>query len=99
VSLGVPDPEPNEENYARVIEQIAGIDVPLRAQYIRTLILELSRIASHLFGFGGHAATIGLYTVPNWSFADRDRVIELFEEHQKTLDQRRLSCLALLSIL
>jgi len=76
----VPDPDPNEENYARAIETIATIDVPRRAQFIRVLVLELSRIGSHLFTFGGHAGTIGLYTLPNWSISDRDRVLELFEE-------------------
>ena len=76
----VPDPDPNEDNYARAIEEIAGIEVPVRAKYIRTLVLELSRMASHLFTFGGHAGTIGLYTMPNWSIADRDRIMELFEE-------------------
>jgi len=76
----VPDPDPNEENYARAIESIAGIEVPRRAQFIRVLVLELSRIASHLFTFGGHAGTIGLYTMPNWSISDRDRVLDLFEE-------------------
>ncbi len=76
----VPDPDPNEENYARAIETIANIEVPRRAQFIRVLVLELSRIASHLFTFGGHAGTIGLYTLPNWSISDRDRVLDLFEE-------------------
>jgi len=76
----VPDPDPNEENYARAIETIANIEVPRRAQFIRVLVLELSRIASHLFTFGGHAGTIGLYTMPNWSISDRDRVLDLFEE-------------------
>lgn len=76
----VPDPDPNEENYARAIEEIAGIEVPRRAQFIRVLVLELSRLASHLFTFGGHAATIGLYTMPNWTTSDRDRILDLFEE-------------------
>ncbi|MCF7929589.1 MAG: NADH-quinone oxidoreductase subunit D [Spirochaetales bacterium] len=76
----VPDPDPNEENYARAVEAIAGIEVPERAKWIRVLVLELSRIASHLFTFGGHAGTIGLYTMPNWSIADRDRILDLFEE-------------------
>ncbi len=76
----VPDPDPNEENYARAVEAIAGIEVPERAKYIRSLVLELSRLASHLFAFGGHAGTIGLYTVPNWTVADRDRILDLFEE-------------------
>ncbi|MCD6379951.1 NADH-quinone oxidoreductase subunit D [bacterium] len=76
----VPDPDPNEVNYARAIEQIAGIEVPIRAKYIRSMVLELSRMASHLFAFGGHAGTTGLYSMPNWSIADRDRILELFEE-------------------
>jgi NADH-quinone oxidoreductase subunit D len=76
----VPDPDPNEENYARAIEALANIEVPRRAQFIRVLVLELSRLASHLFTFGGHAGTIGLYTMPNWTTSDRDRVLDLFEE-------------------
>ena len=76
----VPDPDPNEENYARAVEAIAGIEVPRRAQFIRVLVLELSRIASHLFTFGGHGGTIGLYTMPNWTVSDRDRILDLFEE-------------------
>ncbi len=76
----VPDPDPNEENYARAIEEIAGIEVPERAKYIRMMVLELSRLASHLFYMGGHAGTIGLYTVPNWAFTDRDKILSLFEE-------------------
>lgn len=75
----VPDPDPNEENYARAVEAIAHIDVPRRAQFIRVLVLELSRLASHLFGFGGVSGTLGLYTMPNWSISDRDRILELFE--------------------
>lgn len=76
----VPDPDPNEENYARAIEEIGKIEVPRRAQFIRVLVLELSRMASHLFTFGGHAGTIGLYTMPNWTTSDRDRILDLFEE-------------------
>ena len=76
----VPDPDPNEVNYARAIEALANIEVPRRAQFIRVLVLELSRLASHLFTFGGHAGTIGLYTMPNWTVSDRDRIMDLFEE-------------------
>ncbi len=75
----VPDPDPNEENYARAVEAIAHIEVPRRAQFIRVLMLELSRLASHLFAFGGVAGTLGLYTLPNWTISDRDRILELFE--------------------
>jgi dihydroflavonol-4-reductase len=57
----------------------ASVEVPRRAQFIRVMVLELSRIASHLFAFGGFAGTLGLYTLPNWTISDRDRILELFE--------------------
>jgi len=76
----VPDPDPNEENYARAVEALAGIEVPERAKWIRVMVLEMSRLASHLFTFGGLGGTIGLYTLPNWTTSDRDRILDLFEE-------------------
>jgi NADH-quinone oxidoreductase subunit D len=42
--------------------------------------LEMSRIAAHLFFFGGHAATTGLYTPMFWGIADRDLILDRFEE-------------------
>jgi len=75
----VPDPDPNEVNYAMAVERLLGVEPPPRAKYIRTIVLEFSRIASHLFTFGGHAGSIGLYTIPNWTISDRDFVLDLFE--------------------
>lgn len=75
----VPDPDPNEVDYAMAIEKLLGIEIPPRARYIRAIVLELSRMASHLFTFGGHAGSIGLYTVPNWTISDRDFILDLFE--------------------
>lgn len=62
----VPDPVPMEEAYANAVERLGGLEVPERAQWIRVLMLELSRITAHLFTFGGNAATIGLYTNMFW---------------------------------
>jgi NADH-quinone oxidoreductase subunit D len=76
----VPDPSPMEVCYAMAVEEIAGIEVPERAQWIRVLQLELSRIAAHLFTFGGHAATTGMYSPMFWGVADRDLLLDLFEE-------------------
>ena len=76
----VPDPSPMEVCYSMAIEEISGIEVPERAQWIRVLQLELSRIAAHLFTFGGHAATTGMYTPMYWGVADRDLILDLFEE-------------------
>jgi NADH-quinone oxidoreductase subunit D len=66
--------------YSMAVEQIAGIEVPERAQWIRVMQLELSRIAAHLFTFGGHAATTGMYSPMFWGVADRDLILDLFEE-------------------
>lgn len=76
----VPDPVPMEVSYCLAVEDLCGLQVPERAQYLRVLQLELSRFASHLFCFGGHAATTGMYSPSFWGIADRDLILDLFEE-------------------
>lgn len=76
----VPDPVPMEVCYSLAVEDLASLHVPERAQWLRVLQLELSRIAAHLFFFGGHAATTGMYTTMFWGVADRDLILDLFEE-------------------
>ncbi|MCG6985105.1 MAG: NADH-quinone oxidoreductase subunit D [Thiocapsa sp.] len=76
----VPDPVPMEVSYVLAVEELCGLEVPERAQWLRVLQLELSRIAAHLFTFGGHAATTGMYSTMFWGMADRDLVLDLFEE-------------------
>lgn len=76
----VPEPDVNEEAYALSVEKLAGAEVPERAKYIRVIVLEMARIASYLLWIGGHSASMGLYTAPQVSFADRDLLIDLFEE-------------------
>jgi NADH-quinone oxidoreductase subunit D len=76
----VPDPAPMEVSYCLAVEDLCGLEVPARAQWLRVLQLELSRIAAHLFTFGGHAATTGMYTPMFWGVADRDLILDLFEE-------------------
>jgi NADH-quinone oxidoreductase subunit D len=76
----VPDPVPMEVSYVMAVEDLCGLEVPARAQWLRVLQLELSRIAAHLFTFGGHAATTGMYTPMFWGIADRDLILDLFEE-------------------
>jgi len=76
----VPDPVPMEETYARVVETLGGLEVPERAQWIRVMMLEMSRICAHIFTFGGNAATIGQYSNMFWGVSDRDLILDLFEE-------------------
>jgi NADH-quinone oxidoreductase subunit D len=76
----VPDPVPMEVCYSLAIEDLDTMKVPERAKWLRVLQLELSRIAAHLFTFGGHAATTGMYTPMFWGVSDRDLILDLFEE-------------------
>lgn len=63
--------------YVLAVEKLLGIEAPPRAQYIRTLMAEISRIMSHLYGFGIAAIMIGNSTMFMWAFADREPLIEL----------------------
>jgi NADH-quinone oxidoreductase subunit D len=69
-----------EVAYSMAVEQLCGLDVPERAQWLRVLQLELSRLAAQLFTIGGHAATTGMYSPMFWGVADRDLLLDLFEE-------------------
>ncbi len=76
----VPDPVPMEETYARAVEILGGLEVPERAQWIRVLMLELSRLCAHIFTFGGNTATIGQYSNMFWGITDRERILDIFEK-------------------
>jgi NADH-quinone oxidoreductase subunit D len=76
----VPEPDINEECYALAVEALDGIDIPVRAKWIRTLVLELARLGVNLMAFGGQAGTIGLGTGAMWGITFRDFILDLFEE-------------------
>jgi len=78
--INVIEPDSMEMVYAMAVEKLAGIEVPERAHYIRTVVLELSRVASHLFGLWAYANTLGFDTVAQWAMYHRDLVLDLFEE-------------------
>jgi len=76
----VPEPDPNEENFARAVESLAGIDISERAKYIRVMVLEMARLQAQLLWMAGQSGSIGLGTVGQWSLYDRDLILDLFEE-------------------
>ncbi|MFQ6081153.1 MAG: NADH-quinone oxidoreductase subunit D [Candidatus Bathyarchaeia archaeon] len=66
--------------YVRAVEEIIGVEVPKRAQYIRTILCEISRINSHLYAFGLTAEAGGGYpAVFLWTVADRELFLDLAE--------------------
>ncbi len=70
----------NNHVYSLAVETLCGIEVPLRAKYIRVLVCELDRIASHLIGIGAFLQDLGNLTPFVYMFRDREEVYELFEE-------------------
>lgn len=68
-----------EQAYAGVVERLMGLEVPERAQTIRLILLELSRIASHLIWAGTSALELNMSSVFMYCFAEREKILDLFE--------------------
>ncbi|MES2406386.1 MAG: NADH-quinone oxidoreductase subunit D [Pseudomonadota bacterium] len=69
----------NEHAYVMAIEKLMGITVPERAQYIRVLFDELTRILNHLLWLGAHALDIGAMTVFLYAFREREDLMDVYE--------------------
>ncbi len=69
-----------ELGYVLAVEELADIEIPPRVQYIRVIMNELQRIASHLLALGTFALDIGSFTPFLYNFRDRERILTLFEE-------------------
>ena len=70
----------NNHAWAMTVEKLAGIEVPIRAEYIRVLAVELNRIASHLVSFGTYGLDMGAFTPFLYAFREREYVLDLFEQ-------------------
>lgn len=69
----------NEHAYVMAIEKLLGIEPPVRAQYIRVLFDEVTRILNHLLWLGAHAIDIGAMTVFLYCFREREDLIDAYE--------------------
>jgi len=69
----------NEFGYAVAVEKLLNIQVPERVEYIRVIMAELQRIASHLVALGTYGADIGAMTPFLFCFRDREKILSLFE--------------------
>ena len=69
----------NELGYAIAVEKLLGIEIPERVEYIRVIMAELQRIASHLVAIGTYGNDAGAFTPFLYCFIDREKILELFE--------------------
>ena len=69
----------NEHAYVMAIEKLLGVDVPLRAQYIRVMFDEITRILNHLLWIGSHALDVGAMTVFLYAFREREDLMDMYE--------------------
>ena len=69
----------NEHAYCLAIEKMLGVDVPIRAQYIRVLFAELTRMMNHLFWVGAHAMDCGAMNVILYTMRDREDLFDMYE--------------------
>ena len=76
----VPEPDFNEYCYAAAVEELAGLEIPDKAKWIRTLILEMGRINSYLMYLGGQAGAFGQGVIGQWTTYARDLMLDRFEE-------------------
>jgi len=69
----------NEHAYVLAIEKLLGVDVPQRAQYIRVMFDEITRILNHLLWLGAHALDVGAMTVFLYCFREREDLMDCYE--------------------
>lgn len=72
-------PMSNNAVFSMAVEKLAGLDVPERAQVIRVICLEMTRINSHLVWLGTHALDMGAMSVFLYCFRERERLLDMFE--------------------
>jgi NADH-quinone oxidoreductase subunit D len=69
----------NEHAYVMAIEKMMGLDVPIRAQYIRVMFDEITRVLNHLLWLGAHALDVGAMTVFLYAFREREDLFDVYE--------------------
>jgi NADH-quinone oxidoreductase subunit D len=71
----------NGLGYCEAIEKLLNVEAPPRARYVRTILTELNRIASHLLWLGTHALDLGAITPLFYTFREREEILRIFENY------------------
>jgi NADH-quinone oxidoreductase subunit D len=69
----------NEHAYCMAIEKLMGIEVPIRAQYIRVMFSEITRLLNHLLWVGAHGLDCGAMTLLLYAFREREDLFDMYE--------------------
>jgi NADH-quinone oxidoreductase subunit D len=69
----------NEQAYCLAIEKLLGVDVPLRAQYIRVMFAEITRLLNHLLWLGAHGLDCGAMNILIYCFREREDLFDMYE--------------------
>ena len=72
-------PMANNVAWVLAVEKLAGIQAPKRAQYIRMMVAELARIASHLVAIGSFAMDVGALTIFLWTLREREKILDIWD--------------------
>jgi NADH dehydrogenase (ubiquinone) Fe-S protein 2 len=68
-----------EHTFCLAIERLLGLHVPIRAQFIRVIFLEITRLLNHLLAITTHALDVGALTPFLWGFEEREKLLEFYE--------------------
>ncbi|WP_055450913.1 NADH-quinone oxidoreductase subunit D [Thiomonas bhubaneswarensis] len=69
----------NEHAYCLAIEKLLGVEVPIRAQYIRVMFAEITRLLNHLMWLGAHGLDCGAMTIFLYAFREREDLFDMYE--------------------
>src|SRR5690625_7982889 len=69
----------NEHAYCLAVEKLLGVEVPLRAQYIRVMLDEITRLSNHLMSVGSHALDVGAMAGFLYAFREREDIMDVYE--------------------
>jgi NADH-quinone oxidoreductase subunit D len=69
-----------EHSWVLAVEKLMGLEVPIRAQYIRVMMAELTRIKNHMLNLGSHVMDVGAMTPNLWMFEVREDLMQLYEK-------------------
>jgi NADH-quinone oxidoreductase subunit D len=69
----------NEHAYVMAIEKLLGVDVPIRAQYIRVMFDEITRLLNHLMSIGSHGLDVGAMGIFLYTFREREDLMDVYE--------------------